>query len=74
MCVSLLHDVARANASISLKDLTDTWQKQCTYVQEADVSAEEKQPARLRRVRVEYSGVYELGDIVHIVLDLVWGS
>ena len=59
MCVSLLHDVARANASISLKDLTDTWQKQCTYPQEADALVEEKRPARVRRCVAKGLGVLQ---------------
>ena len=55
----LNYDEARATASISLKDLTDTWQKQCTYVQEADASAEEKRPARLRRCVAKGLGVLQ---------------
>ena len=55
----LNYDEARATASISLKDLTDTWQKQCTYVQEADASAEEKRPARVRRCVAKGLGVLQ---------------
>ena len=44
----LNYDAARATASISLKDLTDTWQAQITYLQEATVSGNLKeQGARL---------------------------
>ena len=45
----LNYDAATETTSISLKDLTDTWQKQCTYPQEADALVEEKRPARVRR-------------------------
>jgi hypothetical protein len=45
----LNYDAARATASISLKDLTDTWQAQITYLQEATVSGNLKeQGARLQ--------------------------
>ena len=45
----LNYDEARATASISLKDLTDTWQAQITYLQEATVSGNLKeQGARLQ--------------------------
>ena len=44
----LNYDAARATASISLKDLTDTWQAQIAYLQEATVSGNLKeQGARL---------------------------
>ena len=44
----LNYDEARATASISLKDLTDTWQAQIAYLQEATVSGNLKeQGARL---------------------------
>ena len=44
----LNYDEARATASISLKDLTDTWQAQISYLQEATVSGNLKeQGARL---------------------------
>ena len=44
----LNYDEARATASISLKDLTDTWQSQISYLQEATVSGNLKeQGARL---------------------------
>jgi hypothetical protein len=45
----LNYDAARATASISLKDLTDTWQAQIAYLQEANVSGNLKeQGARLQ--------------------------
>ena len=44
----LNYDAATATASISLKDLTDTWQAQIAYLQEATVSGNLKeQGARL---------------------------
>ena len=44
----LNYDAAMATASISLKDLTDTWQAQIAYLQEATVSGNLKeQGARL---------------------------
>ena len=55
----LNYDEARATASISLKDLTDTWQKQCTYPQEADALVEEKRPARVRRCVAKGLGVLQ---------------
>ena len=55
----LNYDAATATASISLKDLTDTWQKQCTYPQEADALVEEKRPARVRRCVAKGLGVLQ---------------
>ena len=55
----LNYDAATATASISLKDLTDTWQKQCTYPQEADALVEEKRPARVRCCVVKGLGVLQ---------------
>ena len=55
----LNYDAATATASITLKDLTDTWQKQCTYPHEADALVEEKRPARVRRCVAKGLGVLQ---------------